>query len=50
MALKENMVSAIPVNASSSGAIAGIGIGPSGEPGIKKKKLRSIIPKKKEKN
>lgn len=48
MTLKENMVSGIPTNASSSGNIAGIGVGISGEPGIKprikKKKLRSIIP------
>ena len=28
-----------PVNAASSGAVAGIGVGPQGEPGKKKKKL-----------
>jgi hypothetical protein len=32
-----------PVNAASSGAVAGIGVGPQGEPGVKKRKLASFI-------
>lgn len=35
--------SAVPANCAGSGAIAGIGIGPQGEPGKKKKKLVDII-------
>jgi hypothetical protein len=44
MAIKEDMASAIPANAAGSGNIAGIGVGPKGEPGVypKKKKLRDI--------
>lgn len=30
-------------NAAGSGGIAGIGVGPQGEPGVKRKKLRNII-------
>lgn len=30
-------------NAAGSGSIAGIGVGPQGEPGVKRKKLRNII-------
>ena len=44
MVIKEDMASAIPANAAGSGNIAGIGVGPKGEPGVypKKKKLRDI--------
>lgn len=30
-------------NAAGSGGIAGIGVGPDGEPGVKRKKLRTIL-------
>jgi hypothetical protein len=33
-----------PVNAVGGGAIAGLGVGPEGEPGIKKKKKKGLIP------
>ncbi len=44
MAIKEDMTATIPANAAGSGNIAGIGVGPKGEPGVypKKKKLRDI--------
>ena len=32
-----------PVNAVGTGAVAGIGVGPQGEPGVKKRKLASFI-------
>ena len=45
MKLDEDMTSAVPANAAGSGNIAGIGVGPKGEPGVypKKKKLRQIV-------
>jgi len=44
MAIKEDMTATIPANAAGPGNIAGIGVGPKGEPGVypKKKKLRDI--------
>lgn len=30
-------------NAAGSGSIVGIGVGPQGEPGVKRKKLRTIL-------
>ena len=46
--LTEEMVSAIPTNAAGTGNVAGIGVGPQGEPPVrkktKKKMLRRIIP------
>jgi len=44
MAIKEDMTTTVPANAAGSGNIAGIGVGPKGEPGVypKKKKLRDI--------
>jgi len=37
--------SAVPANAVGGGNIAGIGVGPQGEPGVpKKKKLRVLFP------
>jgi len=36
MKLKEDGISAAPTNNAGGGAIAGIGVGPQGEPGIKK--------------
>jgi hypothetical protein len=32
-----------PVNAVGGGQIAGVGVGPQGEPGVKKKKVASFI-------
>ena len=32
-----------PVNSAGAGAVAGIGVGPQGEPGVKKKKVASFI-------
>jgi len=34
----------MPTNNASGGVIAGIGVGPQGEPGINKKKKRNLIP------
>jgi len=36
-----------PTNSVGGGGVAGVGIGPQGEPGIPKKKLRSIVMSKK---
>lgn len=41
MKVKEQ-VAAVATNTAGSGAIAGIGVGPQGEPGVKKK-LRKIV-------
>jgi hypothetical protein len=44
--IKEDMTSVVPANAAGDGAIAGLGIGSQGEPGVyvkKKKKLRQIV-------
>ena len=37
------MVGGSPVNNVGSGAVAGLGVGPQGEPGVKKKKVASFI-------
>ncbi len=42
--LKEDLGSQVPLNNVGSGGIEGIGVGPKGEPGIKKKSLRSLFP------
>ncbi len=43
MKVKEQ-VAAVPTNAAGSGAVAGIGVGTQGEPGVyPKKKLRQVI-------
>lgn len=34
----------MPANNVGGGAIAGLGVGPQGEPGVNKKKKRSLIP------
>jgi hypothetical protein len=34
----------MPTNNAGGGAVAGIGVGPQGEPGINKKKKRNLIP------
>jgi hypothetical protein len=47
--LKEDLGSQTPLNNVGSGGIEGIGVGPKGEPGIKKKKLRSLFPMMKRK-
>lgn len=36
--LKEDGVVVVPTNSVGTGAVAGIGVGPQGEPGVKKKK------------
>lgn len=36
-------MSEVPTNNAGSGNIDGIGIGPKGEPGVKKKKLRNLL-------
>lgn len=44
---KEETVSTVPANSAGAGNIAGIGVGPRGEPGMpksKKKKLRVLFP------
>jgi hypothetical protein len=38
------MVGGTPVNNVGDGNIAGLGIGKDGEPGVKKKKKREVIP------
>ena len=38
------MVGGSPVNSAGSGAIAGIGIGPQGEPGVNMKKKKAVVP------
>lgn len=38
------MVGGAPTNNVSSGNIAGIGVGPNGEPGVNKKKKKNVIP------
>ena len=39
----KNMSEEVPTNNVGGGAIAGMGVGPQGEPGIKKKKVPSFI-------
>jgi hypothetical protein len=36
--LKEDGAVVVPANSAGSGAVAGIGVGPQGEPGVNKKK------------
>jgi hypothetical protein len=43
MKLKEDGAVVVPTNAVATGAVAGIGVGPQGEPGVKKKKVASFI-------
>ena len=40
--MKEDGV-VVPTNSVGTGAVAGIGVGPQGEPGVKKKKLATFI-------
>ena len=40
---KDKMKEDAPVNSAGGGNIAGIGVGPYGEPGIKKKKKKDIV-------
>lgn len=45
MKVKEQL-SAVPANAAGLGSVAGIGVGPQGEPGVypkNKKKLRQVV-------
>jgi hypothetical protein len=44
--LKEDTSSAVPANSAGAGNIDGIGVGPKGEPGVRKsgKKLRELFP------
>jgi hypothetical protein len=39
-----SMVGGSPTNNVSDGNIAGLGVGPQGEPGVNKKKKKSVIP------
>lgn len=41
---KEETASTVPTNNAGTGNVDGIGVGPRGEPGIKKKKLRVLFP------
>jgi len=43
MKLKEDEASVLPANNAGSGNVEGIGVGPKGEPGVKKKRLRDIV-------
>jgi hypothetical protein len=38
------MVGGSPVNNAGSGEIAGIGIGPQGQPGVNMKKKKTVVP------
>jgi hypothetical protein len=40
---EDGMAGGAPTNAVSTGAIAGIGVPPQGEPGVKKKKIATFI-------
>ena len=45
--LKEDgvsMVGGVPTNSASSGEIEGIGVGSKGEPGVKPKKKKAVVP------
>lgn len=45
--LKEDgvsMVGGAPTNAVSTGQIDGLGVGPKGEPGVKPKKKKTVVP------
>ena len=44
--LKEDggMVGGSPVNAVGSGEIAGLGVGPQGEPGVKLRNKKKVVP------
>jgi hypothetical protein len=39
-----SMVGGSPTNNVADGNIAGLGVGPQGEPGVNKKKKKSVIP------
>jgi hypothetical protein len=41
--IKEDGAPAPPANAASGGGIAGIGIGPNGEPGVAKKRKKKLV-------
>jgi hypothetical protein len=38
------LVGGVPVNNAGAGEIAGLGIGKNGEPGVNRKKKKSVIP------
>lgn len=38
------MIGGSPTNNVGDGAIAGLGVGPQGEPGVKKKRKRDVMP------
>lgn len=40
---EDGMGAGAPTNNAGSGNVAGIGVGPAGEPGVKKKKKKSIV-------
>lgn len=45
--LKEDgvsMVGGVPANSVSGGQIDGLGVGPRGEPGVKSKKKKAVVP------
>jgi len=44
---KESLKEDAPISSAGSGNIAGIGVGPYGEPGVKKKKKKKVFPKDK---
>ena len=44
--LKEDGVAPAPVNSAGNGGVDGIGVGPRGEPGVKRKKLRDMFRRK----
>lgn len=44
--IKEEGEGAVPTNSAGAGGIDGIGVGPRGEPGFPKKKLRNILKRK----
>lgn len=39
-----SMVGGAPANVVGSGNIAGLGVGPQGEPGVPKKRKKSVVP------
>lgn len=40
---EDGVTGGAPTNAVSTGQVAGIGVGPQGEPGVKKKKIATFI-------
>jgi len=41
---EDGMAGGAPTNAVGGGAIAGIGVGPKGEPGVKLRNKKSVVP------